>query len=118
MASQGHRRQVDLARAADISESTVSRLIYSDSVPDPETLNKIAPALGVDPQKLILMTHVPDADEAPPAPRQRHPLVVEIERMLAPDSPIPPEDLKMLERMLDRVIDHPYRQMMRRRRSA
>src|SRR5262249_45941329 len=38
MAKVGLRRQVDLARAANVSESTVTRILYEDIAPDRPTL--------------------------------------------------------------------------------
>ena len=44
--------QVQLARAADVSESHVSRILKGEHLPAPEKLAPLADALGVDPAML------------------------------------------------------------------
>jgi len=119
MVARGLDRQVDLARAAHVSEATVTRLIYATIAPEPETIRKLAGALGVDEHDFLRRVHdtatvgttPPEAGEDLP----RHPLAIELDRMLAPGSPIPELDREALETLIDRLIE-PYRRMMRGRR--
>ena len=119
MVARGLDRQVDLARAAKVSDATVNRLIYATIAPEPETIRKLAGALGVDEHDFVLRVHNVAAI-GPTEPiigedLPRHPLAVELDRMLAPESHIPEADREALETLIDRLID-PYRRMMRGRR--
>jgi transcriptional regulator with XRE-family HTH domain len=119
MISADLQRQVDLARAAGTTESTISRLIYSPGIPDSDTLRKIAQPLRVSHSDLLLRAHDAEPDSGVP---QRpvptlHPLAIEINRMLADGSPLDPADREALAVILDRLIQ-PYRAQMRRRTTS
>jgi transcriptional regulator with XRE-family HTH domain len=129
MAAHGMQRQVDLVRASDqvaesvgadsgISDSTVSRLLYSDSyMPDRDTLVVLAATLQVDYRGLVLFVYEQSAGPPEATSEPIPPLALEIGRMLAQTSPVPEERRKALEVLLGRVID-PERKYMRRRRPA
>lgn len=128
MTALGMQRQVDLVRASDaiasdigldtgISESTASRLIYSDNyMPDRDTLALLARTLQVDFDELILFVHGGPGRQAPSTVgHMLHPLAVELNQMLAEDSGVPDEDRAALEALTER-IHAPLRKFMRRRR--
>ena len=102
------------ARAAGTDPSVVLRWLSEEQRPTIRSIERIAPVLGKSINELVLAAY-PDrlsgqVHEARPA----HPLVHEIARMLADDSPIPPADRAALETVLDRLLD-PYRKVLRRR---
>ncbi|MGW4467514.1 helix-turn-helix domain-containing protein [Micromonospora sp. NPDC004704] len=116
MNAAGIRSQRELARRATLSNSTINRLIYEDVQPDNATIEQLAEALE--------LTYADVSAQAgfgtPPgtkAPIQFHALAVELDQMLASDSPISEEDRKYIVDMTTRLID-PYRRFMRRRRLA
>jgi transcriptional regulator with XRE-family HTH domain len=125
MASQTPKlSQSDFARVVGVSQSTVSRWIYSPSKPEPEKLGKIADALKVSKDELLYRaghattptaSHTrPTASE--PAP---HPLAVDVRLLLAQSSPVPADERAALEAVLGGVL-MPYRKYLRagRRRTA
>jgi transcriptional regulator with XRE-family HTH domain len=110
----------DFARTAGVHPSAVSRWLSGQQVPTVRTLEKIAPFLQVNKNTLIAIAY-PDGAEVPediptgPAP---HRLALELERLLAEDSPVPAMDRDTLERVIDSVLQ-PYRRHMKgQRRSA
>ncbi len=123
MTDLGMRRQAELVRRAagigwKLSDSTVSRLIYNDASFDRETLLGLAHTLDLDPSWLVLYAYgLTDIDAMRDAPPAVHPRAVEIEQMLADDSPLPAGDREILDTILDRVIAS-YRPLMRSRRPA
>jgi transcriptional regulator with XRE-family HTH domain len=105
------------ARAVGTDPSVVLRWLSEEQRPTIRSIERIAPVLGKSINELVVAAY-PDrlAGPAPSTP-PAHPLVHELARMLADDSPIPQEDRAALETVLDRMIE-PYRRLMRRRRSG
>jgi|tagenome__1003787_1003787.scaffolds.fasta_scaffold19666343_1 transcriptional regulator with XRE-family HTH domain len=105
------------ARAAGTDPSVVLRWLSEEQRPTIRSIERIAPILGKTINELVLAAY-PDRLAGPaPAPVPAHPMVHELGRMLADDSPIPAADRRALETVLDRMLD-PYRKVMRRRRTA
>jgi transcriptional regulator with XRE-family HTH domain len=105
------------ARAVGTDPSVVLRWLSEEQRPTIRSIERIAPVLGKTINELVVAAY-PDrlGVSAPVVPAAR-PLVHELARMLADDSPIPEPDRQALETVLDRMLD-PYRKVMRRRRSA
>lgn len=110
----------DFARTAKVHPSAVSRWLSGQQVPTVRTLEKIAPYLKVNKNTLIAIAY-PDGADLPediPTGPIPHRLALELERMLAEDSPVPAVDRDTLERVIDSVLA-PYRHHLKgRRRSA
>ncbi|MEV8505846.1 helix-turn-helix transcriptional regulator [Actinoplanes sp. NPDC051475] len=105
------------ARAVGTDPSVVLRWLSGEQRPTIRSIERIAPVLGRSINELVLAAY-PDRLGAEKAPEPAaHPLVQELGRILADDSPIPAADREALETVLDRMID-PYRKVLRRRRSA
>jgi transcriptional regulator with XRE-family HTH domain len=106
------------ARAVGTDPSVVLRWLSEEQRPTIRSIEKIAPVLGKTINEMVLAAY-PDRLGAgtqaviPPLP----PIAYELGRMLAADSPIPEDDRRALETVIDRMLD-PYRKLMRRRRSA
>lgn len=105
------------ARAAGTDPSVVLRWLSEEQRPTIRSIERIAPVLGKSINELVLAAY-PDRLDAPaPGVAATHPLVHELARMLADDSPVPRADREALETVLDRLLD-PYRKVLRRRRSG
>jgi transcriptional regulator with XRE-family HTH domain len=105
------------ARAAGTDPSVVLRWLSGEQRPTIRSIERIAPVLGRSIPEIVVAAY-PDRVGGPsPAPPATHPLVHELSRILAPDSPVPEQDRAALESVLDRMLD-PYRKVLRRRRSA
>jgi transcriptional regulator with XRE-family HTH domain len=105
------------ARAAGTDPSVVLRWLSEEQRPTIRSIERIAPVLGKSINELVLAAY-PDRLSGPePAVRVAHPLVHELDLILAGDSPIPAADRHALETVLNRIID-PYRRVLRRRGSA
>lgn len=105
------------ARAVGTDPSVVLRWLSEEQRPTIRSIERIAPVLGKSINELVLAAY-PDRLGAPaPEVAQSHPLVHELARMLAGDSPIPRADREALETVLDRLLD-PYRKVLRQRRSG
>ena len=105
------------ARAVGTDPSVVLRWLSEEQRPTIRSIERIAPILGRSINELVRAAY-PDrlsgsVPEVPAVP----PLVHELARMLADDSPIPPADRAALETVLDRLLD-PYRKVLRRRRTG
>jgi transcriptional regulator with XRE-family HTH domain len=108
--------QSELHRRTGVSQSTISRWIYNSGRPETDKLDLLADALGVDYGELLAKAgHGRPADHVAEPPIHRH--ARNIDAILSPNSPVPPEDREALERVLDRLID-PYLKLIRRRRPA
>jgi transcriptional regulator with XRE-family HTH domain len=108
--------QARLARRARVSESTVHRWLYQEIKPEDDKLGQLAAALNVDHGELLAKAgYGRPADHVAEPPIHRH--ARNIDAILSPNSPVPPEDREALERVLDRLID-PYLKLIRRRRPA
>jgi transcriptional regulator with XRE-family HTH domain len=106
------------ARAVGTDPSVVLRWLSEDQRPTIKSIERIAPALGKSINELVLAAY-PDRlnGPAPASPPAAHPLVHDLARMLADDSPIPRADREALETVLDRMLE-PYRRLLRRRKSG
>jgi transcriptional regulator with XRE-family HTH domain len=105
------------ARAVGTDPSVVLRWLSEEQRPTIKSIERIAPVLGRSINEIVLAAY-PDrlSGPAPSAP-PTHPLVHELGRLLAADSPIPRADREALETVLDRMLD-PYRRLLRRRKSG
>lgn len=115
----GFATPTDFARAANIHPSVASRWLKGER-PTLRLLERVAPTLHVPVQRLISIAYPGETqtDEIPTAAPAPHPLALELERMLAEDSPVPAGDRDTLERVIDSVLQ-PYRRHPKgRRRSA
>jgi len=105
------------ARAAGTDPSVVLRWLSGEQRPTIRSIERIAPVLGRSIPEIVVAAY-PDRVGGPQtAPPAAHPLVHELGRILAQDSPVPEPDRAALESVLDRMLD-PYRKVLRRRRSA
>jgi transcriptional regulator with XRE-family HTH domain len=105
------------ARAVGTDPSVVLRWLSEEQRPTIRSIERIAPVLGRSINELVRAAY-PDrlSGPAPEVPAM-HPLVHELARVLADDSPIPRADRDALETVLDRLVD-PYRKVLRRRRTG
>jgi transcriptional regulator with XRE-family HTH domain len=108
------------ARAAGVSPSAVSRWVKGELRPTPPMLERISRALGINVNTLSAIAYpelaaAPEMTYEPPA--AQHPLVRELERLLAEDSPVPAGDRDTLHRVIDSVLQ-PYRRYLKGRRRA
>jgi transcriptional regulator with XRE-family HTH domain len=105
------------ARAVGTDPSVVLRWLSEEQRPTIRSIERIAPVLGRSINELVRASY-PDRLSGPtPEPPAVHPLVHELARMLADDSPIPRADREALETVLDRLLD-PYRKVLKRRRTG
>jgi transcriptional regulator with XRE-family HTH domain len=106
------------ARAVGTDPSVVLRWLSEEQRPTIKSIERIAPALGKTINELVLAAY-PDRlnGPAPAAVPAAHPLVHDLARVLADDSPIPRADREALETVLDRMLE-PYRRLLRRRKSG
>lgn len=105
------------ARAVGTDPSVVLRWLSEEQRPTIRSIERIAPVLGRSINELVRAAY-PDRLSGPtPEVPAAHPLVHELARMLADDSPIPRADREALETVLDRLVD-PYRKVLRRRRTG
>jgi transcriptional regulator with XRE-family HTH domain len=113
----GFATPTDFARAAGIHPSVASRWLKGER-PTLRLLERVAPTLHVPVQRLVSIAYPgevqPDEVPAKPAP---HALALELERLLAEDSPVPAMDRDTLERVIDSVLQ-PYRRHLKGRRRA
>jgi transcriptional regulator with XRE-family HTH domain len=106
------------ARAVGTDPSVVLRWLSGEQRPTIRSIERIAPVLGRSIHDLVVAAYPDRVGAGPQAtPAATHPLVHELDRILAPDSPVPEADRKALETVLERMLD-PYRKVLRRRRSA
>jgi hypothetical protein len=95
----------------------VLRWLSEEQRPTIRSIERIAPVLGKSINELVIAAYPDRLDGPGPEIQVTHPLVHELARMLADDSPIPGPDRHALETVLDRMLD-PYRKVLRRRKSA
>ncbi len=105
------------ARVAGTDPSVVLRWLSEEQRPTIRSIERIAPVLGRSINDLVLAAYPDQSSGPPPDAPVTNPIVHELSRMLAEDSPIPRADREALETVLDRMID-PYRKVLRRRRSG
>lgn len=112
----------ELARRCGANSSTVGRWLRGETRPSPDTLKLLPPVLGVDYGDLLVLAgygRPSDTLTAMIEPRAlSHRLAVEIDQMLADDSPLPADRRMRLEVLLDAVVDPDRKAMRRRRRTA
>ena len=109
-------KQADLARATEIDQTQLSRWFRGEAQPTVTNLRKLeAKVPGTTLHDMMILTgHVQaDPGQLEPTPRQSHPLVYELDDLLADDSPIPVADRDILATMVDRILA-PYRTGRRR----
>lgn len=113
----GYPTPTHFARAVGTDPSVVLRWLSGDQRPTIRSIERIAPVLGKSINELVVAAY-PDRLSGPaPNVRATHPLVHELARMLAADSPIPRADQDALATVLDRMLE-PYRTLLRRRKSG
>jgi transcriptional regulator with XRE-family HTH domain len=113
MSAAGFRSYAQLARAAEISGSTLSRIINGGvDRPEPESLDALAVALNLDPDELRARAGYATTG----GPRPLHPLAAEIDQALAPNSALSPERRANLEQLLDRIMEAERAEIVRRTR--
>jgi transcriptional regulator with XRE-family HTH domain len=105
------------ARAAGTDPSVVLRWLSGEQRPTIRSIERIAPVLGRGINEIVVAAYPDRVGGGQPALPVTHPLVHELGRILAPDSPIPETDRAALAAVLDRMLD-PYRRVINRRRSA
>jgi transcriptional regulator with XRE-family HTH domain len=105
------------ARAVGTDPSVVLRWLSEEQRPTIRSIERIAPILGRSINDLVRAAYPDRLSGSVPEVPAVHPLVHELARMLADDSPIPPADRAALETVLDRLLD-PYRKVLRRRRTG
>lgn len=109
--------QSDLARRTGLSQSTISRYIYSPGRPETDKLQLLAAALDTDYGELLVIAgHGRPADTAA-VTRPIHPLARELDLLLGPESHLSPTDREELERGVDRWL-MTFRKSRKRHRSA
>lgn len=110
------------ARAAGVSPSAVSRWLSGELRPTPKTLERLAAPLKTRTAILTAIAYpeLAVSDSAPDyaAPAPVHPAVRNLARLLAEDSPVPPEERDTLERVVESVIQPYLRHLKARRRTA
>lgn len=104
--SEKEMRSSDLARAAGVSGSTLTRVIYGAHRPSLQVLHRLAAALGVSVEEFA----GPALDTTTSVPS---PVLIELDGMLNPASPLTDEERGELEALLDGLADT-YREAMRR----
>jgi transcriptional regulator with XRE-family HTH domain len=105
------------ARAVGTDPSVVLRWLSEEQRPTIRSIERIAPVLGKSINELVVAAYPDRLGGPPPALPAAHPLVHELARILADDSPIPGPDRQALETVLDRLLE-PYRKALRRRKTA
>ncbi|WP_189082357.1 helix-turn-helix domain-containing protein [Mangrovihabitans endophyticus] len=105
------------ARAVGTDPSVVLRWLSEEQRPTIRSIDRIAPVLGKSIQDLVRAAYPDRLTDHRPATPAMHPLVGELARILADDSPVPAADREALATVLDRMLA-PYRKVLRRRRSA
>lgn len=120
----GHARQsgiaagqADLARATGLSETLLSKWFRGKTQPTVASLRRIAATIaGTDVQVMMVMTGHLQGEAAAnievAVPRQSHPLVYELDDVLADES-LPDKDRDEVASLVDRILA-PYRSGRRR----
>lgn len=122
-ANLGLERPADISRATGVTPSLLSKWFRGMERPSMASLHKVAEGLRVPLVDLIVLTgRASEADLDTATPQlpptfDAHPLAVELNRMLADDSPLSAEQRGRLELVVDHSMD-PYRGLLKRRRSS
>lgn len=104
MAARGMTQQQDLANAAGLSQPAVSRLIYTQTKPRPDTLNAVARALRVDPNELMRFAYDLSA-EPTPDPVALHPTAQRLNDFLGDQSPLTSTARARLDAVITAMLD-------------
>lgn len=127
IAAAGYRSAAAFARAADVSGATINRVVYGDTGrPDADTLAKFADALipktptegrneRVATKRGELLWAAGYRIGDTPAAARFDPLVLELNQMLDPSSPLGTAERDALRMVVDRVMQ-PSREAMGKRR--
>lgn len=108
--------QAGLGRVAKISQSTINRLIHTPGVrPDPDTLQRLANALGVPYAEVLHRAGYTTTPTPPTDQPQTRPVLARIARVL--DALDGDPDQPQLELVLDAVIG-PWEEKLSRRRAS
>ncbi|GGM90718.1 helix-turn-helix domain-containing protein [Dactylosporangium sucinum] len=120
--SQHNLSQTDLGALVGVAQATISRWIYRPDIqPEREKIELLPAALRLSVDELAELAEITgfnlaaDTIRVAGAGTPLHPLAVEIGRMLEPTSPISVADRRVLEELLDRIVE-PHRKTMRGRR--
>lgn len=114
--SAGFATPTQFARKAELDPSVVLRWLGGTQRPTVRSLERVAPILGRSTSEMVRAAY-PDRlgpGDATAAPM--HELGYEVGRLLGEGSPIPLEERKFLERVLNTMLE-PYRQEQRPRRN-
>ena len=110
------------AKAAGVSPSAVSRWLSGELRPTPKTLERLAGPLQTPIATLTAIAYpelaIQNGAPRPVAPVPVHPLVRDLARLLAEDSPVPSTERDTLERVVESVIQPYLRHLKARRRTA
>lgn len=118
MRERGFPRPADLSRATGIDASLIGRWLRGESLPGATNLRRLAPALDMVEVELFARAgHLPDAIPSARPARERPAVVGELERLLAPDSPLPADQREALESLAIALVA-PYRSYKRSRRAG
>jgi hypothetical protein len=111
----GFATPTQFARKAELDPSVVLRWLGGTQRPTVRSLEKVAPILGRSTSEMVRAAY-PDrlgaggANEPP-----MHELGYEVGRLLGSGSPIPADERRLLERVLDTMLE-PYRRDIRQQR--
>jgi hypothetical protein len=114
-------QQVDLVRASETSDSTVSRLIYIPGYnPDHDTVVKLAGGLRLDVDEFsrFIRSGAASPTPTPVAAGEYQSLIEDVTRALADDSPLSAEEKAARAGMIDLVIDPVRKQLHRPSRAV
>ena len=113
----GFSTPTQFAREVGTDPSVVLRWISGEQRPTISSIERIAPVLGHSITDMVTAAYPDRTGRRVPVPAQVHPLVHELGRILADDSPVAAAERDALALVLDRIFD-PYRRDLRRRRPA
>lgn len=107
----------ELARRIDTSHTTIGRWLNDQSQPSPANLRAMAPILGLTFGELLARAGYGAEASTVVDDTPADPLITEIGRMLAPDSPLGDDRRRELRSMLLLLVES-HRPHMRRRRAG
>jgi transcriptional regulator with XRE-family HTH domain len=114
----GFATPTHFARVVGTDPSVVLRWISEEQRPTIRSIERIAPVLGRSINDLVRAAYPDRLGATEPTLGSRlHPLAYDVGRILSDDSPVPADERRALESVLERVLD-PYRRELRRRRLA
>lgn len=109
----GYDTLSDVARAAKVDPSVLSRWKTQTVRPTYPQGARVAEVLGVEPGDFMARAH-PGRGPRPPLPAyvRTNSLISELKRLLGPDTPLTDEDRRYLEETIFRLVV-PYRRLSR-----